>query len=57
VKDSHDRYANSEINYLFQRTEDFGGLSVLSTDERGQFDKALLRRFRFVIRMPPHSFS
>jgi SpoVK/Ycf46/Vps4 family AAA+-type ATPase len=57
VKDSHDRYANIEINYLFQRTEDFGGLSILSMDERSQFDKALLRRFRFVIRMPPHSFS
>ena len=26
VKDSHDRYANIEIDYLLQRMEAFGGL-------------------------------
>ncbi|MDB5026351.1 MAG: family ATPase, partial [Candidatus Eremiobacteraeota bacterium] len=29
VKDSHDRYANIEINYLLQRMESFGGLAIL----------------------------
>lgn len=51
VKDSHDRYANVELNYLLQRIEDFGGLSILLTHKRGHFDNALLQRSRFVIRV------
>ena len=47
VKDSHDSYAHIELNYLFREIEDFGGLSILSTKGRGDFDKALSRRFRF----------
>ena len=30
VKDSHDRYANIEINYLLQRMESYGGLAILA---------------------------
>lgn len=30
VKDAHDRYANQEIAYLLQRTEDFSGIIILS---------------------------
>lgn len=51
VKDSHDRCANVELNYLLQRIEDFGGLSILLTHKRGDFDNALLQRSRFVIRV------
>ena len=32
VKDSHDRYANIEINYLLQRMEDYHGLAILATN-------------------------
>jgi SpoVK/Ycf46/Vps4 family AAA+-type ATPase len=32
VKDSHDRYANIEINYLFQRTENDQGFAILATN-------------------------
>src|SRR5262249_3696599 len=32
VKDSHDRYANIEINYLLQRMEAYGGLAILATN-------------------------
>ena len=56
VKDSHDSYAHIELNYLFRGIEDFGGLSILSTKGRGDFDKALSRRFRFVIRITEHYF-
>jgi ATP-dependent 26S proteasome regulatory subunit len=52
VKDSHDRYANIELNYLLQRIENFGGLSILSTDKCDDLDSRLLRRFRFIIRVP-----
>jgi len=52
VKDSHDRYANIEVNYLLQRLESFGGLAILATNMRGALDGAFLRRLRFVIHFP-----
>jgi hypothetical protein len=52
VKDSHDRYANIEINYLLERIERFGRLAILSTNNRRGLDDAFLRRFHFVIRVP-----
>ena len=52
VKDSHDRYANIEINYLLQRMESYRGLSVLATNMKSALDPAFLRRIRFVIAFP-----
>ena len=52
VKDSHDRYANIEVNYLLQRLESFRGLAILATNMKGALDSAFLRRLRFVINFP-----
>jgi len=52
VKDSHDRYANIEINYLLQRMESYSGLSVLATNMKSALDPAFLRRLRFLITFP-----
>jgi ATPase family associated with various cellular activities (AAA) len=52
VKDSHDRYANIEINYLLQRMEAYRGLAVLATNMRGAMDAAFLRRLRFIVTFP-----
>jgi hypothetical protein len=52
VKDSHDRYANIEVNYLLQRMEAFEGLAILATNLRGALDRAFLRRLRFVVTFP-----
>jgi hypothetical protein len=52
VKDSHDRYANIEINYLLQRMENYRGLAVLATNMRSALDPAFLRRIRFVVTFP-----
>src|SRR6185437_9113509 len=49
VKDSHDRYANIEINYLLQRMEAFSGLAILATNQKTALDQAFLRRLRFVV--------
>jgi len=49
VKDSHDRYANIEINYLLQRMEAFGGLAILATNMKSLLDAAFMRRLRFVV--------
>ncbi|MGE5287163.1 MAG: ATP-binding protein [Micromonosporaceae bacterium] len=52
VKDSHDRYANIEVNYLLQRMEAYRGVAVLATNLKGALDPAFLRRIRFVVSFP-----
>nr|WP_247828960.1 ATP-binding protein [Arthrobacter antioxidans] len=49
VKDSHDRFANIEINYLLQQMESYAGLSILATNRSNALDRAFLRRLRFVV--------
>jgi AAA+ superfamily predicted ATPase len=52
VKDSHDRFANIEVNYLLQRMENFNGLSILATNRKADVDRAFLRRLRFLVDFP-----
>ncbi|KUG20735.1 MAG: ATP-binding protein [Methanomicrobiaceae archaeon] len=52
VKDSHDRYANIEINYLLQRIEAYRGLAILATNMKSSLDPAFLRRLRFIVAFP-----
>ncbi|MEG9436336.1 ATP-binding protein [Edaphobacter sp. HDX4] len=49
VKDSHDRYANIEINYLLQRIEAYRGLAILATNMKSSLDTAFMRRLRFIV--------
>src|ERR1041384_1970718 len=55
VKDSHDRYANIEINYLLQRLESFSGLAIMATNMKGALDTAFLRRIRFILEFRAHT--
>jgi hypothetical protein len=52
VRDSHDRYANLEINYLLQAMEDYAGLAILATNRRAALDGAFVRRLRFIVEFP-----
>src|SRR3989440_763452 len=52
VKDSHDRYANIEINYLLQRMEIYRGLAILATNVKSALDTAFVRRLRFIVDFP-----
>jgi hypothetical protein len=52
VKDSHDRYANIEINYLLQRIESYRGLAILATNLKNALDQAFMRRLRFIVNFP-----
>ena len=52
VKDSHDRYANIEINYLLQRIETYCGLAILATNMKSALDHAFVRRLRFIVNFP-----
>lgn len=50
VKDSHDRNANMEINYLLQRMEAYTGLAILTTNLKDSIDSAFMRRIRFIVK-------
>src|SRR5260370_3247896 len=52
VKDSHDRYANIEVNYLLQRMEAYRGLAILATNLKTALDTAFVRRLRFIMTFP-----
>lgn len=57
VKDSHDRYANIEINYLLQRIESYRGLAILATNMKSALDQAFMRRIRFIVEFAPHGHA
>ena len=52
VRDSHDRYANVEVNYLLQRMENYKGLAILTTNMKNAIDEAFMRRIRFIVNFP-----
>ena len=47
VKDSKDKYANTEVAYLLQRMEEYHGIVLMATNQAGNMDSAFLRRFRY----------
>jgi AAA+ superfamily predicted ATPase len=53
AKDSHDRYANIQIDYLLQRMEEFDGIAILATNRKNDLDSAFLRRLRFIVDFQP----
>jgi len=48
-----DRYANMEVSYLLQAIESFDGTLVVTTNRRGDLDKAFERRFDVAIDFAP----
>ncbi|MCP5104024.1 MAG: ATP-binding protein, partial [bacterium] len=52
IKDSHDRYANIEINYLLQEMEQHEGIVILATNFRRNIDDAFSRRVHFSLDFP-----
>jgi hypothetical protein len=53
VKAAIDRYANLEVNYLLQRVESFGGITVLTTNLDQSIDPALMRRLAAHVKFWP----
>jgi SpoVK/Ycf46/Vps4 family AAA+-type ATPase len=51
VRDSHDRYANIEVDFLLQRLERFEGLVVLATNLMQNLDEAFLRRIHLAVHL------
>ena len=52
VKDSNDRFANQQTNYLLQRIESFDGIALLTSNSRSRFDAAFTRRLDAIIEFP-----
>ena len=52
VTDAQDKYANGEIAYLLQQTEQYQGVTLLATNLLQNFDEAFRRRITFMIRFP-----
>ena len=52
VKDSHDRYANIEINYLLQKMEEYEGIVIMASNFQKNMDEAFTRRLRFIVQFP-----
>jgi ATP-dependent 26S proteasome regulatory subunit len=52
IRDSHDRYANIEVNYLLQEMERYEGMAILATNLRKNMDEAFVRRMHFVVEFP-----
>jgi AAA+ superfamily predicted ATPase len=52
IRDAHDKYANQEIAYLLQRIENYDGLVILATNQRGNIDDAFTRRFQSMVHFP-----
>ena len=52
IKDSNDRFANSQTNYLLQRIEFYRGIVLLTSNSRDRFDSAFTRRLDKIIEFP-----
>lgn len=52
VKESNDRFANAQTNYLLQRIETFDGIVFLTSNNRARFDPAFFRRLDAIIDFP-----
>jgi SpoVK/Ycf46/Vps4 family AAA+-type ATPase len=52
IKDAHDRYANTDTNYLLQAIEDYPGIILLASNKKANIDTGFLRRLRYVLDFP-----
>ena len=49
VKDAHDRFANTDTDYLLQAIESYDGIAILATNKKANLDMAFTRRLRYVL--------
>ncbi len=52
IRDSNDRFANAQTNYLLQRLENYDGIVVLTSNGKTRFDAAFTRRLDCVLEFP-----
>jgi adenylate kinase family enzyme len=52
IKDAHDRFANTDTNYLLQAIEAYRGIALLASNKKANIDPAFTRRLRWVLEFP-----
>ena len=52
IRESNDRFANTQTNYLLQRIETFDSIAILTSNSRGRFDTAFSRRLDVIVEFP-----
>ena len=52
VKDSNDRFANAQTNYLLQRIETYEGIVILTSNSKSRFDSSFTRRLDAILDFP-----
>jgi AAA+ superfamily predicted ATPase len=53
VRDSHDRYANIDIDYLLQRVEQSSGIAILATNHPRPIKRRSRKLTHVLVRFPP----
>ncbi len=49
IKDARDRWANTEVNFLLQRIEEYTGVVILTTNLKQNIDPAFWRRIHIIV--------
>ncbi|HET6520844.1 MAG TPA: ATP-binding protein, partial [Geminicoccaceae bacterium] len=57
IKDSNDRFANAQTNWLLQRIETYEGIVLLTSNSRARFDPAFTRRLDMVVEFDPPAMA
>ena len=52
IKDAHDRYANTDTNYLLQAIESYPGIVILASNKKSNIDTGFTRRLRYLLEFP-----
>lgn len=52
IKDAHDRYANTDTNYLLQAIETYPGIVILASNKKSNIDNGFTRRLRYILEFP-----
>ncbi|HMH23456.1 MAG TPA: ATP-binding protein [Puia sp.] len=52
IKDAHDRYANTDTNYLLQAIEQYPGIVILASNKKSNIDTGFMRRLRYMLEFP-----
>lgn len=52
IRDAHDRFANTDTNYLLQAIEEYSGIVILASNRKTNIDGGFMRRLRYVLDFP-----
>jgi len=52
IKDAHDKYANTDTNFLLQAIEEYPGIAILASNRKLGIDTGFVRRIRFIVDFP-----